>query len=347
MKTRAYRTGVVFAVIVFSCTIFLGLSFAESSKDLYPLAKKEGSVTFGGPTSEKRALKILSAFEKTYPGVKINYVRKSSGPFATLLQTERAAGKCTFDLVHSSDPIDIERLKETGYFTKYTSENWDAISEKLKDKDTFYCAYAVTLMLACYNPTAIKPEEAPKSYKDFLDPKWKNMMSNSSPSRGGTGLVAAMRVIDLYGWDYIETLAAHGAMFVRGHGSVISMVISGERPLAWEATGYRVLEEDAKGSPLKTIFATEGPPVSVWNMGIPEKAPHPNAGKLLYNFLTSKEGQGLLVKHANLWSHLPNMPAPVLMKPLEQLNVWYPDMNYLLKHGEEIAEKFDKIFGIK
>lgn len=347
MKNKRHITLSVFMAIVFSFTILLGMGYAESSKALYEQAKKEGSVTFGGPTAQKRAAKILDAFEKKYPGVKMNYVRKSSGPFATLLETEREAGKCMFDLVHSSDPVDIHRFKETKYFMKYKSPTWDLIPDHLKNKDGYYTGYGVTVMLAAYNPTIIPSDEAPVSYKDFLKPKFKGMMSNSSPSRGGTGLVATARVLDILGWDYIKGLVANEAMFVRGHGSVIRMVISGERPLCWEATGYRVLEEDAKGSPLKIIWPIEGVPVSLWFMGIPAKAPHPAAAKLLVNFLSSKEGQELIVKHANLWSVLPRMPAPILMKPLEMMNVWYPDMDYLIKNGEEIAKKFDEMYGLR
>jgi iron(III) transport system substrate-binding protein len=291
---------------------------------------------------------VLAAFEKKYPGVKINFIRKSSGPFATLVETERSVGKCSLDVVHTSEPSDIERWKNEGYLMAYKTENWDMIPIRDKNKDGYYCAMGISVMLGAYNPKIIKPSEAPKSYKDFLNPKFKKMMSNSSPSRGGTGMIAAMRVIELYGWDYIKALAEkQESMFVAGHGTVVSMVISGERPLAWEASGYRVLEEDAKGAPCKHIWHVEGPPLYWIDMGIPQKAPHPAAAKLLMNYLSSREGQEIFVKETNFWSPLPRMRAPVLMKPLEEMNVWYPDKAALLKNTKEVAEKFDQIFGLK
>ena len=172
-------------------------------------------------------------------------------------------------------------------------------------------------------------------------------MSSSSPSRAISGLVATARVVELYGWEYIKKLSDLGAMYVGGHGSVTRMVISGERPLAWEITSYRSIKEEVGGSPLKAIWFTEGVPVYVTYLGIPEKAPHPAGARLLANFLMSREGQQIQTKTSYYWSVLPNMEPPPHLKPLEQTNLWYPDMDYILKNGKEIAKKFDSIFGIK
>ncbi len=348
MEKKIYLLGIiVLSVAVFFCPGFLPPSYADRSEDLYPLAKKEGTVTYGGSLEEKLVKSSLEAFEAKYPGVKVKYVRKSSGPFMTLIETERQARRVSFDLIRGTEPIDIVTLKLEGYFMKYKHENWDMIPDKLKDKEGYFVAHSVSAMLGAYNPKFISAAEAPKSYKDIINPKWKNKISNSSPSRGGTGLASVVRILNLYGWDFVKNLADNGAMCVEGHGSVVRMLISGERPLGWEISAYRAIEEETKGSPFKIIWFSEGVPAYMGYMGIPQAAPHPNAGKLLANFMMSREGQALLAKESNQWSPLAGIDPPPLCKPLDQTNLWYPDMDYLLKSGKEVAERFDKIFGLR
>ena len=52
----------------------------------------------------------------------------------------------------------------------------------------------------------MKAADAPKSYADLLDPKWKNQVAVGHPSYSGyVGTwVVAMR--KLYGWDFFEKL---------------------------------------------------------------------------------------------------------------------------------------------
>ena len=347
MKKFVNQSAIIFLITIFSFSVLLGLGYAESSKDLYALAKKGGTVHFGGSSAVKMMNSLIKTFEAKYPGVKVKYTRKSSATLTSLIETERKANRITFDLIKIGQPIDVLMLKDKGYWAKYKHENWDKIPDKFKDKDGYFVTNSVGAMPGAYNPKVISAAEAPKSYKDVLDPKWKNKMSNSSPSRAISGLVATARVVELYGWEYIKKLSDLGAMYVGGHGSVTRMVISGERPLAWEITSYRSIKEEVGGSPLKAIWFTEGVPVYVTYLGIPEKAPHPAGARLLANFLMSREGQQIQTKTSYYWSVLPNMEPPPHLKPLEQTNLWYPDMDYILKNGKEIAKKFDSIFGIK
>lgn len=290
---------------------------------------------------------LVNAFEAKYPGVKVKYLRQSTGPLMSVIETEREAGKVSFDLVSLSDVTDMMRLQYKGYLMSYKPENWNMIQNRFKEKDGYFIAHNVAVMLGGYNPKVIPPAGAPKSYKDFLNPKWKNKICNSSPSRGGSGLASVARVVGLYGWEYIETLAKNGAMFVAGHGSVVRMIISGERPLAWDITGYRAIEEELKGAPLKHIWFSEGVPTYGTFQGIPTKAPHPAAAKLLVNFMMSREGQEFVPKDIHRYSVLPDLKPPDLCPPLDQKNSWDPDIDYLFKHGEEMADRFDKIFGLK
>lgn len=341
-------TCTIFIMFLFSCIIYSGLSYAESSKDLYPLAKKEGVVSFAGNLEAEMMAPLIKAFEEKYPGVPVKYLRKSTGPLLSLVETERMANKISFDVVMLSDESHFLALHDKGYWQKYKVENWDEIDKKFKEPEGYFITMNVSAMVGGYNPLKIKPSEAPKNYRDFLNPKFKNMMSSSSPGRGGSGMSAVLNVLHNYGWDYVYKLKANGNMCVRGHGSVVRMLVSGERPIAWEISAYRALEQNKKGSPLNVIwFQEEGLPIYLNDMGIPDKAPHPNAAKLLANFLVSREGQELMVKHVNRWSILDIDAVPYGCKPLSQTKHYRPPLHDIVHNGPIVADRWDEIFGLK
>jgi iron(III) transport system substrate-binding protein len=347
MERKVRYLAVTFMLVILSCTLLSGLSYAEPSKDLYPLAKREGTVTCGSAVEEEMMRPVNAAFEAKYPGVKVKYIRQSSGPLMSMVETEREAGRVSFDVVQIADITDVIRLQQKGYFQSYKPENWNEIPNQYKDKDGYFTTHHFDVMLGAYNPKVIPQEEAPKSYRDLLNPKWNNKICGSSPSRGGSGLASVMRVIGLYGWEFIETLARNGTMCVAGHGTVARMVISGERPLAWDLTGYRAMEEEHKGSPLKHIWFSEGVPTFSLVQGIPLKAPHPNAGKLFLNFQMSRECQELTPKHILKYSIFPDIKPPKSFKPLDKKNSWDPPLDDFFKNGKAVADKFDQIFGLK
>jgi iron(III) transport system substrate-binding protein len=83
-----------------------------------------------------------------------------------------------------------------------------------------------------YNPALIKPEDAPKSWEDLLNPKWKGrmVMPDAASSAGALQWYAAIRHV--YGRSFMEKLAAQDILVRTGSGEVVETLISGERPLA-------------------------------------------------------------------------------------------------------------------
>ena len=57
---------------------------------------------------------------------------------------------------------------------------------------------------------------------------------------------------------------------------------------------YNIFEIGEKGGPVAPVYATEGSPFIVQPSAIFEKAAHPNAARLLVEFLLSEEGQTVL-----------------------------------------------------
>ena len=59
-----------------------------------------------------------------------------------------------------------------------------------KDPDGMFASFRVFLCIIAYNTNLVKKEEAPKSFADLLDPKWKGKIVKAHPGYSGTIMTA-------------------------------------------------------------------------------------------------------------------------------------------------------------
>ena len=77
-----------------------------------------------------------------------------------------------------------------------------------------------------------------------------------------------------------------------GARQVLDLVISGEHPIALQIFNYHAVISAAKGAPVAWGHVAPST-VSASSVSVAKRAPHPNAAKLLAEFLVSTEGQAL------------------------------------------------------
>ena len=198
-------------------------------------------------------------------------------------------------------------------------------------------------MIIAYNTQKLKPEEAPKSWKDLLDPKWKGKIAMPSPMLSGTAYVAAGALADKYGWEYFDKLKANGLHVENGNSAIQNKLLTGEYAAAM------ILEENilklaaAKKEPLKVIYPSDGIICVPSPIGIFKVTKNPEGAKALVDWWLSKEGQQAVVKG---WMHSvrgdvePPTGAPKLSTLLPtQVKV---DWDKLSKNEGPIKEEFRK-----
>ena len=54
------------------------------------------------------------------------------------------------------------------------------------------------------NTKLVKPEDAPRSYADLLDPKWRGRLVKGHPSYSGSIVTTTFLVAKHLGWSYLE-----------------------------------------------------------------------------------------------------------------------------------------------
>ena len=135
-----------------------------------------------------------------------------------------------------------------------------------------------------YNTNLVKPEDAPKSFADLLDPKWKGKMVKAHPGYSGTIMTATQQLARDLGWAYLEKLAQQNVMQVQSASDPPKKIALGERAIQADGNEYNLLRSRKPGQPVEPVYAAEGTPLIVGPNGIFKNAPNPNAARLFQNW---------------------------------------------------------------
>ena len=162
--------------------------------------------------------------------------------------------------------------------------------EHLSDPVGDYFWVGVTFAGIAYNTEKVKPEDAPKGWKDILKPIWANSV-NVKQSNSGMQFVQWYELRKLYGENFWKEFAK---LKPRGFDSRVQLfdrLAKGDDKLCAlaEYAGYLLHKE--KGAPIAFVAPDDGLPATPLLNGVADRAPHPEAARLFVDWMMSLRGQ--------------------------------------------------------
>ncbi|HJT11192.1 MAG TPA: extracellular solute-binding protein [Dongiaceae bacterium] len=318
----------------------------DITPELIDAAKKEGSVVFYTATDVTVAEKLAATFEQEYPGIKVQVERSGSERVFQRIGQEYSTGIYNADVIETSDAVHFLLFKKEGWLTaavpQVVATSWPA---EERDADGFYAAYRAHLSVIAYRTDQVKPEDAPKSFADLLDPKWKGKMVKAHPGYSGTIMTATHALSKALGWEYFEKLAQQDVMQVQSSTEPPKKLAQGERSVQADGNEYNVFRLQEEGVPIEIVYATEGTPLVIGNAAILKNPPHPNAAKLFYAYLFSIEAQQLNHDFGGLRSFHPDLKEKEGRTALKDIKLLLPDAPALESEIETIKSKYEEYFG--
>jgi len=308
-------------------------------------ARKEGKVVWYTSLALPSAEKVAKLFEAAYPGIKVEVNRTGSERIIARVMQELKASIKNVDVVHTSDAGHFVYFKAQKLLTKYTPAGVDAFPAGFKDKDGYFYGLRATVNVIAYNTKAVSAAEAPRTWKDLLDPKWKGKMVTAHPGYSGVISTHVLALVNQYGWDYFKQLAQNKLMLVQSAVDPSGVVASGERAVAVDGGEYTFYQIKKKGNPVEIVYPKEGVPLVVSPTAIMSFAPHPNAAKLFTDFTFSREVQQVMADSEGLYTGHPEVKYPADKPKLGDLKLLTVDPEELEKRGEEIRQRFVEFFG--
>src|SRR5277367_1203849 len=264
--------------------------------DLIAAAKKEGQVSYYTSTDLPVAEKLAKAFEEKYPGIAVRVERSGAERVFQRIGQEMASNIHAADVVNSSDGSHFIVWKREGWLAPYLPEEVARhFPPEHFDPDGLFCTTRVWLSSLGYNTDLVKPEDAPKSFADLLDPKWMGKMVKAHPAYSGTIMTATYQIVKVFGWDYLEKLAKQKVMQVQASTDPPKKLALGERAVMADGNDYNLVQLKEAGQPVKVVYPIEGTPIVNGPSGIFASAPNPNAARLFQNWMHSLDGQQILV----------------------------------------------------
>jgi iron(III) transport system substrate-binding protein len=197
-----------------------------------------------------------------------------------------------------------------------------------------------------YNTELVKREDAPKSFAELLDQKWKGKIVKAHPSYSGTIMTSTYQMVRELGWPYLEKLAQQQVLQIQSATDTPKKIVLGERPVMADGNESNVLLLKEASKPIEVVYAGEGSPSIVQPSAVFAFAPHPNAARLFQNYLFSVEGQELFVNLGGLRSLHALVKDKPGRTPLSAIKVWKDDPAAVETQGEEIKRRYSQIFRV-
>jgi len=312
---------------------------------LVQAARKEGKVVWYTSLALPSSTSIAHFFRTKYAGIDVEVHRTGSQRVLQRVMQEASVGIKNADVIHTSDAGHFVLMKEKGMLLKYTPQGTAPFPAGFKDKDGFYFGMRATLSVIAYNPKIVADRDAPQTWKDLLNPKWKGKMVSAHPGYSGIIMTHVLALVNLYGWDYFRDLAKNSLHLVQSANDPAGVVASGERPVGVNGAEYFYYKTQKQGNPIKIVYPKEGIPLVVSPVAIAKDAPHPNAAKLFSEYIFAKESQQLLADKEGLYTGHPEVTYPVDKPKLKDLKLLSVEADELEKRNAEIKKRFTELFG--
>jgi iron(III) transport system substrate-binding protein len=341
--TSALAAGSAFSTQVLSAAP----AASAVTPQLLDAAKKEGKVVWYTSVDLPLAEKVAKAFEAKYPGIAVRVERSGAERVFQRIGQEYGSNIHAVDVANSSDAAHFIIWKNQNMLEAYVPEDVAKFyPAEHKDPDGQFASFRVWLCIIAYNTNLVKKEEAPKSYADLLDPKWKGKLVKAHPGYSGTIMTATYQMQRDLGWGFFEKLAQQNVLQVQSSADPPKRLALGERAVMADGNEYNIFQIMEKNGPVAPAYATEGSPLIVGPTGMFKGAPNPNAAKLFCNFSFSPECQQLIIDVGGLRSMHPQTKEKPGRSPFKDIKTMKDDPAAVVKMGDEIKAHYVKLFHV-
>jgi len=316
--------------------------------ELVEAAKKEGKVVLYSAMDLPVGEKLGKAFEAKYPDVQVQIERSGSERLFQRLGQEFSSNIHACDVVNSSDASHFITWKRNNWLAPFVTEDIaQHFLPAYRDPDGMFAVSRIWLSSIAYNTNLVKPEDAPKSFADLLDPKWAGKMVKGHPAYSGTIMTATFQIVRELGWEYFEKLSKQRVMQVQSSTDPPKKLSLGERAVMADGNEYGVVLLKEAGQPVEPVYPTEGTPTVSGPTGIFAGAPHPNAARLFQAWLHTRETQQFFIDFSAQYSvHAQVQATKPGRRKITDIKLMKEDAAGVEAMAEEIKTRYARLFKV-
>jgi iron(III) transport system substrate-binding protein len=232
---------------------------------------------------------MQEALDKQYPGIKIESFESIPEPLVQRIIAESQAGKpAAVDVIQSGSLRALRPLIDRDMLAPYPG--WEQVFglDAVYANQRFVGGYNLTLPIA-YNTKTVSAQEAPRTWEDLADPKWK-----------GRKIIIEARLVPfaMLGTEWgkgkaielTKKILSQQPLIVQGGTTVANALAGGQVSIAVGTYAFTIEGLKKQGAAVDWV-AVSPLPVLTSAEGVLKTAPHPNAGRFFAGWMGTAEGQ--------------------------------------------------------
>jgi iron(III) transport system substrate-binding protein len=249
-------------------------------------AKREGALLLY--TTGTQTQPLMDRFRQKYPYIKLEVLRADTSDISRRVIEEYAAG------LYQADGFELGSVglvlpREQGLLQPFFSPealNYDPQSIEPQKR---WISVRESYAGIGYNTDLISPGQAPKTWEDLADPRFKNKLAIS----GSPSITAEWTAILVqeYGRDILQRIAAQNMrIYDITSRALANLTVSGEVSVLARASNAHFIDSQNHGA--HVAWVAPGPVAAEdVDVAITIRAPHPYSMMLMIDFLLSREAQ--------------------------------------------------------
>jgi iron(III) transport system substrate-binding protein len=307
-----------------------------SLQDLYAKAKAEGKVTvYGGGSIVPE---ITPAFEKAFPGIKVDNVDATDDALVARAISESRGGKTLGDVWQT--PLDsLVQMNDSELLLPLDVPEGKAYPANLKG--SYWLASDEQFLTIAWNTNLVAKGTEPKSFEDLADPRWKGKLVAEPRDYQMLEALAKYKFKDdQAAKDLMTRIAANSVQFHKGHNDLDQLVAGGQAAVCWTCYSNHFPPLIKKGAPV--AFSTSEGVGQPNGTAVFKNAPHPYSALLFLRWVASTEGQTAYAAGGRI-------PALASVQPTEATRV---QTAYALSpedfaQAKQYSDSWNAIFGLR
>ncbi|WP_457329116.1 putative 2-aminoethylphosphonate ABC transporter substrate-binding protein [Rhizobacter sp. P5_C2] len=286
-------------------------------------------------------------FEADTPGVKIKWVRDSTGIITARLLAEKAAPQA--DVVMGVAASSLLVLEKEGMLQPYAPKGVEKLSKVYVDdaKVPSWVGMDVWGAAICFNTVEAAKIglKKPETWKDLLKPEYRGKVVMPNPASSGTGYFDVTAWLKMYGekdgWAYMDRLHDNIAQYTHSGSKPCKQAAAGEFPIGI-AFEYRAAKLKEEGAPIDLVFPKDGLGWDVEATAVMQGTKNLDAARKLADWSASKGANELYEKNFAIVAY-PGVakPNPLIPANYEQLLI-QQDLKWSAANRERILAEWTR-----